>query len=105
MTETMSFGESLLESLTGLTVVFIVLIILAVATIVIAKIVGMISGTEKTPAPQTVHAAAPMTPAPVKENIGDVVAALQGSLSIETGIPVDKLIITSVKSVEDNNNQ
>lgn len=101
----MSFVQSLLTSLTGLTVVFSVLVILALATIVIAKIVGKLTGTQGTPAPQTVPAAAPATPAPVEEDIGDIVAVLQGALSIETGIPVDKLIITSVKSVEDNNDQ
>lgn len=36
----MSFVQSLLTSLTGLTVVFSVLVILALATIIIAKIVG-----------------------------------------------------------------
>ena len=92
----MSFVQSLLTSLTGLTVVFSVLVILALATIIIAKIVGKLTGTQGTPAPQTVPAAAPATPAPVEEDIGDIV---------ETGIPVDKLIITSVKSVEDNNDQ
>ena len=102
----MSFVQSLLTSLTGLTVVFSVLVILALATIIIAKIVGKLTGTQGTPAPQTVPAAAPATPAPVEEeDIGDIVAVLQGALSIETGIPVDKLIITSVKSVEDNNDQ
>lgn len=101
----MSFVQSLLTSLTGLTVVFSVLVILALATIIIAKIVGKLTGTQSTPAPQTVPAAAPATPAPVEEDMGDIVAVLQGALSIETGIPVDKLIITSVKSVEDNNDQ
>ena len=101
----MSFVQSLLTSLTGLTVVFSVLVILALATIIIAKIAGKLTGTQGTPAPQTVSAAAPATPAPVEEDIGDIVAVLQGALSIETGIPVDKLIITSVKSVEDNNDQ
>jgi len=104
MLETMSFGESLLTSLTGLAVVFTVLIVLALATIAIAKVVGKLTGAQSTPA-SAAPAAAPATPAPVEEDMGDIVAVLQGALSIETGIPVDKLIITSVKSVEDNNDQ
>lgn len=100
----MSFGESLLTSLTGLAVVFTVLIVLALATIAIAKVVGKLTGAQSTPA-SAAPAAAPATPAPVEEDMGDIVAVLQGALSIETGIPVDKLIITSVKSVEDNNDQ
>ena len=53
----MSFVQSLLTSRTGLTVVFSVLVILALATIIIAKIVGKLTGTQGTPAPQTVPAA------------------------------------------------
>lgn len=98
MLETMSFGESLLTSLTGLAVVFTVLIVLALATIAIAKVVGKLTGAQSTPAP-----AAPAAPtAPVAEDeLGDIVAALQGALSMESGIPVDKLLIKSVKSVPD----
>ncbi len=94
----MSFGESLLTSLTGLAVVFTVLIVLALATIAIAKVVGKLTGAQSTPAP-----AAPAAPtAPVAEDeLGDIVAALQGALSMESGIPVDKLLIKSVKSVPD----
>lgn len=47
--EAMSFGESLLISLTGLTVVFTVLIVLALATIAIAKIVGKLTGAQSAP--------------------------------------------------------
>lgn len=94
----MSFGESLLTSLTGLAVVFTVLIVLALATIAIAKVVGKLTGAQSTPA-----SAAPAAPtAPVAEDeLGDIVAALQGALSMESGIPVDKLLIKSVKSVPD----
>ena len=94
----MSFGESLLTSLTGLAVVFTVLIVLALATIAIAKVVGKLTGAQSTPAP-----AAPAAPtAPVAEDeLGDIVAALHGALSMESGIPVDKLLIKSVKSVPD----
>ena len=98
MLETMSFGESLLTSLTGLAVVFTVLIVLALATIAIAKVVGKLTGAQSTPA----SAAPAAAPAPVAEDeLGDIVAALQGALSMESGIPVDKLLIKSVKSVPD----
>ena len=99
----MSFGESLLTSLTGLAVVFTVLIVLALATIAIAKVVGKLTGAQSTPAPAAPAAAPAAAPtAPVAEDeLGDIVAALQGALSMESGIPVDKLLIKSVKSVPD----
>ena len=97
MLETMSFGESLLTSLTGLAVVFTVLIVLALATIAIAKVVGKLTGAQSTPA----AAAPPAAPkaGAAEEELGDIVAALQGALSMESGIPVDKLVIKSIKSV------
>ena len=101
MLETMSFGESLLTSLTGLAVVFTVLIVLALATIAIAKVVGKLTGAQSTPAaPAAAPAAAPTAPV-AEDELGDIVAALQGALSMESGIPVDKLLIKSVKSVPD----
>lgn len=100
MLETMSFGESLLTSLTGLAVVFTVLIVLALATIAIAKVVGKLTGAQSTPA-LAAPAAAPAAPkaGAAEEELGDIVAALQGALSMESGIPVDKLVIKSIKSV------
>lgn len=96
----MSFGESLLTSLTGLAVVFTVLIVLALATIAIAKVVGKLTGALSTPAPAA-PAAAPAAPkaGAAEEELGDIVAALQGALSMESGIPVGKLVIKSIKSV------
>ena len=44
--------------------------------------------------------AAPTAPV-AEDELGDIVAALQGALSMESGIPVDKLLIKSVKSVPD----
>lgn len=104
--EAMSFGESLLISLTGLTVVFTVLIVLALATIAIAKIVGKLTRAQSAPvsAPAAAPAAAPAVP-PVEEDLSEVVAVLQGALSMESGIPVDKLMITSVKRVPDTSDK
>lgn len=104
--EAMSFGESLLISLTGLTVVFTVLIVLALATIAIAKIVGKLTGAQSAPvsAPAAAPAAAPAV-LPVEEDLSEVVAVLQGALSMESGIPVDKLMITSVKRVPDTSDK
>ncbi|GEM_PF-1958540 len=103
MLETMSFGESLLTSLTGLAVVFTVLIVLALATIAIAKVVGKLAGAQNTPAPAAPTAAPAVVPMASKteEDLDDIVAALQGALSMESGIPVDRLVIKSVKSVPD----
>ncbi len=104
--EAMSFGESLLISLTGLTVVFTVLIVLALATIAIAKIVGKLTGAQSAPvsAPAAAPASSPEVP-PVEEDLSEVVAVLQGALSMESGIPVDKLMITSVKRVPDTSDK
>lgn len=104
--EAMSFGESLLISLTGLTVVFTVLIVLALATIAIAKIVGKLTGAQSAPvsAPAAAPASSPAVP-PVEEDLSEVVAVLQGALSMESGIPVDKLMITSVKRVPDTSDK
>ena len=104
--EAMSFGESLLISLTGLTVVFTVLIVLALAIIAIAKIVGKLTGAQSAPvsAPAAAPASSPAAP-PVEEDLSEVVAVLQGALSMESGIPVDKLMITSVKRVPDTSDK
>ena len=104
--EAMSFGESLLISLTGLAVVFTVLIVLALATIAIAKIIGKLTGPQSAPvsAPAAAPAASPAVP-PVEEDLSEVVAVLQGALSMESGIPVDKLMITSVKRVSDTSDK
>ena len=70
------------------------------ATIAIAKVVGKLTGAQSTPAPAA-PAAAPAAPkaGAAEEELGDIVAALQGALSMESGIPVDKLVIKSIKSV------
>lgn len=104
--EAMSFGESLLISLTGLTVVFTVLIVLALATIAIAKIIGKLTGAQSAPvsAPAAAPASSPAVP-PVEEDLSEVVAVLQGALSMESEIPVDKLMITSVKRVPDTSDK
>ncbi len=102
MTDSLSFGESLMTSLTGLTVVFSVLVILALATIVIAKMVNKFVAPHSTPvAAGPAVAAAPVVQSKAEEDLSDVVAVLQGAISMESGIPVDKLVITSIKSVPD----
>lgn len=102
MVDSLSFGESLMTSLTGITVVFSVLVILALATIVIAKVVSMFAKTHSTPvAAGPAVASAPVVQSDAEEDLSDVVAVLQGAVSMESGIPVDKLVITSIKSVPD----
>lgn len=103
MTETLSFGESLLTSLTGLTVVFAVLVILALATIVIAKVINRFAVLHSTPAAAApAVASSTVVQSKAEEDLGDIVAVLQGAISMESGIPVDKLVITSIKSVPEN---
>lgn len=101
----LSFGQSLMLSLNGLIVVFTVLVILALATILIARIIGAFEKQKPAPAPVSapaVSAPAAAPAAPAEEDLGDVVAVLQGALSLETGIPVDQLEIVSIRSVPDS---
>ncbi len=100
MLETMSFGESLLTSLTGLAVVFTVLIVLALATIAIAHR-ALDAGRHVGDIPKGGRLLQTVDPkaGAAEEELGDIVAALQGALSMESGIPVDKLVIKSIKSV------
>lgn len=101
----MSVSTSLLLSLNGLIVVFSVLVILALATIVIARVIGFFEKQKAPSVPAPVQTSAPvLTPVSdhVEEDLGDVVAVLQGALSMETGIPVDQLEIVSIRSVTDS---
>ena len=102
----MGLGESLLTSLTGLVVVFSILIILALATILIAKIMGLMKrpGSAVPPAAKAdvKSAAAPASvPADDAEEFNEVLAVLHGALSLASGIPVDQMVITSVRTVSD----
>lgn len=102
----LSFAQSLFISLNGLIVVFSVLVILSLATIVIAKIVSVAtSGNERASVTKQVISDVPASRSvpdtPSEDEMGDVLAVLQGALSMETGIPIDKLIITSVTSCHD----
>lgn len=87
-----------MTSLTGLIVVFTVLVVLALATILIARAIEAVS---RRPLEARPVQTAAVCPEPVEE-LGDVVAVLQGALSLETGIPVDMLTISSIKSLSDN---
>lgn len=105
----LSFGQSILTSLSGLILVFAVLAVLAAATLVIAKILDKITLSDagktarspadtpppaSTPAPSAASVMAPEETDPT----GEVVAALHGALSMASGIPIDQMAIVSITS-------
>lgn len=105
----LSFGQSILTSLSGLILVFAVLAALAVATLVIAKILENMAlpGAGKsarfpadTPPPASTPApSAAGTMAPEETDCtGEVVAVLHGALSMASGIPIDQMAIVSITS-------
>lgn len=96
-------STSLLLSINGLVVVFTVLVTLALATILIARVIGIFkkptpAAAESVPAPAATQPTAGAS-APAEEDISDIIAVLQGALSLESGIPVDQLEVVSVRCV------
>lgn len=93
--ETMTFGESLMISAMGITVVFMALIVLALAIIVISKILGAVIKTE---APKAAAAA----PAPVvsDEPQKETLAVLMATIGEDLGLPTDQFQITSVTELK-----
>ena len=93
---TMTFGESLMISAMGISVVFLALICLALAIIVISKILGsVIKNNAQKPA------AAP-APAPVvsDEPQKETLAVLMATIGEDLGLPTDQFQITSVTEIK-----
>ena len=90
---TMSIGQSLIISVMGISVVFLCLIVLALAIIVISKILGAIikDNTQK-PAP----AAAPVVS---DEADKETLAVLMATIGEDLGLPTEQFKILSVKEV------
>ncbi len=99
----LALSVSLLLSLNGIIVVFSILVILALATIIIARIIRTFEKKKvpQSPAPTLTPTHTPLvalSSTPSEEELGDIVAVLQGALSMESGIPVDQFEIVSVRS-------
>ena len=93
---TMPFGQSVIVSLLGLSVVFLALICLALAVTVISKILrSVISDGAKAPA--AVPAAAP---AVSDEGDKELLAVLMATIGDDLGLPTDKFKILSVTEVK-----
>ena len=93
---TMPFGQSVIVSLLGLSVVFLALICLALAVTVISKVLrSVISDGAKAPA-----AAPAAAPAVSDEADKELLAVLMATIGDDLGLPTDKFRILSVTEVK-----
>ena len=93
---TMPFGQSVIVSLLGLSVVFLALICLALAIMVISKILrSVVSDGAKAPA-----AAQKAAPAVSAEADTALLAVLMATIGDDLGLPTDKFKILSVTEVK-----
>ena len=93
---TMPFGQSVIVSLLGLSVVFLALICLALAIMVISKILrSVVSDGAKAPA-----AAQKAAPAVSDEADKELLAVLMATIGDDLGLPTDKFKILSVTEVK-----
>ena len=91
---TMPFGQSVIVSLLGLSVVFLALICLALAIMVISKILrSVVSDGAKAPA-------AAQKAAPADEADKELLAVLMATIGDDLGLPTDKFKILSVTEVK-----
>lgn len=109
---TLTFGQSLVLSGIGMSVVLLELAILAVMIVILSKVLGAVVGEKKAPAAAAaVPAPAPAAPAPVPaapaparpaglrlENVDEPSAAtIMAIISDKTGIPLSHLDFHSIK--------
>ncbi len=92
---TMSLGQSLVISGMGILIVVGALALLAIAIIVLSKIVGVLTGGEKKAA--AAPAAAPA--APVNNLDEEAYAVLIAAVSEETHMPLTSFQITEIKEI------
>lgn len=92
---TMTIGESLIISAMGISVVFLALIVLALAIIVISKLLGAV--VKDAPKPAAAPAPAPVvSDEPQKETL----AVLMATIGEDLGLPTDQFKITSVTEIK-----
>lgn len=90
---TMSFGQSFIVALLGVAVVFTTLVVLALAIIVISKILRMLvkDGTQKP--------AAVTAPAVSDEADKETLAVLMATIGMDLELPADQFKIVNVKEL------
>lgn len=91
----MPISEQLLVSLMGIATVFLCLIVLAVAIMLVSKLIGGLGIGEKKAAVAPAPAAAP-APAMDEEGMAVVMAAV----CEETGLPIDQIRIKNVQELK-----
>lgn len=92
----MPISEQLLVSLMGLATVFLCLIVLAVAIMLVSKLIGGLGIGEKKAAAAPAAAAAAPAPAMDEEGMAVVMAAV----CEETGLPIDQIRIKNVQELK-----
>ena len=92
----MPIGEQLLVSLMGIATVFLCLIVLALAIMLVSKLIGGLGIGEKKAAAAPAAAAAAPAPAMDEEGMAVVMAAV----CEETGLPIDQIRIKNVQELK-----
>ena len=87
----MPISEQLLVSLMGLATVFLCLIVLALAIMLVSKLIGGLGIGEK-------KAAAAAAPAPAMDEEG--MAVVMAAVCEETGLPIDQIRIKNVQELK-----
>lgn len=114
----MTFGQTLLISLVGFSVVFLVLGFLAVFVFCMGKVFDVLAAKKEAKAaaeaPASVSDSAPVqtgSPIPSNQSIGDLTlincteeeaAVVMAITSAKTSIPLNRLKFNSIKCLEDN---
>lgn len=95
---TMPFGQSLIVSALGISVVFLTLVVLACSIMVISKILGAILGNagSKKAAP----VAAPVAPAAPSEADQELLAVLMSVIAEDLGLPTEQFRILNVTEIK-----
>lgn len=91
----MPISEQLLVSLMGLATVFLCLIVLAVAIMLVSKLIGGLGIGEKK---ATAAPAAAAAPAPAMDEEG--MAVVMAAVCEETGLPIDQIRIKNVQELK-----
>lgn len=91
---TMPFGTSFIVSLMGMMVVFLALIVLALAVMLISKLLRTFLGGSEKPA-----AAAAPVPAVSDEADKELLAVLMATIGEDLGLPANQFRIVSVKEI------
>ncbi len=92
---TMSFGQSVIVSLLGMSIVFLALIVLALAIMIISKILqAIIKDNSQKPA------AAAAAPVVSDEADKELLAVLMATIGEDLGLPTDQFKIVSVTELK-----